>query len=258
MSRSVRLRWWMRSAIAPILRPCVRAKSIRSGSRAMVPSAFMISHSTAAGVSPASSARSQHASVCPARASTPPGCAISGNTWPGCTMSDGFAPGAAATRIVCARSCAEMPVDTPCAASIETVKLVPCTERFCATIGARLRRSACAAVMGMQMSPRPCVAMKLIFSAVTKSAAKIRSPSFSRSSSSTSTAMRPALRSAIRSVIGAQGHDDVFRCDGTAILPSRAVRRYGPGFVGRRAAAGPVGRVRCFIDGRRTPRRGFR
>ena len=63
----------------------------RSGSRAIVPSAFMISHSTAAGVRPASAARSQQASVCPARASTPPGCAISGNTWPGCTMSDGFA-----------------------------------------------------------------------------------------------------------------------------------------------------------------------
>ena len=68
-------------------------------------------------------------------------------------MSDGLASGAAATRIVCARSFAEMPVATPCAASIETVKLVPWTERFCATIGARLRRSACAAVIGHADEP---------------------------------------------------------------------------------------------------------
>ena len=40
------------------------------------------------------------------------------------------AAGAAATRIVCARSAAEMPVVTPLAASIDTVKFVPCTERF--------------------------------------------------------------------------------------------------------------------------------
>ena len=101
----------------------------------MVPSSRMISHSTAAGVSPASRARSQQASVWPARTSTPPGCAISGNTWPGCTMSSGVASGAAATLTVSARSCAEMPVAMPSAASIETVKLVPWRERFCSTIG---------------------------------------------------------------------------------------------------------------------------
>src|SRR2546421_585897 len=85
----------------------------------MLPSSFMISHSTAAGWRPASCARSQQASVCPARTSTPPACAMSGNTWPGWT----------------------------------------------------------------------------------KSAAKMRSPSFSRSSSSTSTAMRPAFSSAMISWI---------------------------------------------------------
>ena len=41
-------------------------------------------------------------------------------------MSDGFASAAAAMRIVCARSAAEMPVVTPWAASIDTVKFVPC------------------------------------------------------------------------------------------------------------------------------------
>src|SRR3989442_912698 len=66
----------MRSAIEAIFRPWRLLNSSRSGSRAMLPSSFMISHSTAAGWSPASCARSQHASVCPARASTPPACAI--------------------------------------------------------------------------------------------------------------------------------------------------------------------------------------
>ena len=113
---SVRLRKVIRSAMVPSFRPCARANSTRSGSRAMVPSSFMISHSTAAGFRPASPARSQHASVCPARASTPPGCATSGKTWPGWTISSARAAGAAATRIVCARSAAEMPVVTPLAA----------------------------------------------------------------------------------------------------------------------------------------------
>src|SRR6266705_2065358 len=162
----------------------------------MLPSSFMISHSTAAGCSPASCARSQQASVWPARTSTPPACAISGNTWPGWTMSPGVALGKAATLMVRARSAAEMPVVTPDAASMDTVKLVPCTERLRATIGSRFRRSACASVIGMQTRPRPNFAMKLIFSA-----AKMRSPSFSRSSSSTSTAMRPALSSAMISWI---------------------------------------------------------
>src|SRR6266513_788098 len=89
-----------------------------------------------------------------------------------------------------------MPVVTPEAASMDTVKLVPCTERLRATIGKRFRRSACASVIGMQTRPRPNFAMKLIFSA-----AKMRSPSFSRSSSSTRTAMRPDFSSAMISWI---------------------------------------------------------
>ncbi len=91
----------------------------------MVPSSFMISQITAAGVRPASSVRSQPASVWPARISTPPFCALSGKIWPGCTMSAGLAWRATAACTVRARSAAEMPVVTPSAASIETVKLVP-------------------------------------------------------------------------------------------------------------------------------------
>ena len=39
--------------------------------------------------------------------------------------------------MVSARSAAEMPVEMPCAASIDTVKLVPCTERLRGVIGAQ-------------------------------------------------------------------------------------------------------------------------
>ena len=63
------------------------AKATRSGSRAMVPSSFMISQITAAGFSPALRAISTDASVWPARTSVPPSRAISGKTWPGVTMS---------------------------------------------------------------------------------------------------------------------------------------------------------------------------
>ena len=175
--------------MVPTFRPCLAAKGTRSGRRAIVPSSFITSHSTAAGLRPARRARSQQASVCPARISTPPAAATSGNTWPGCTMSDGRACGREATRMVCARSAAEMPVVTPSAASIATVKLVPWTVLLLAVIGVSSSCAACSAVIGMQTRPRPCLARKLIFSGVTKSAAKIRSPSFSRSSSSTSTTM---------------------------------------------------------------------
>src|SRR5664279_4594928 len=47
-------------------------------------------------------------------------------------------------------------------------------------------------VMAKQMSPRPWLAMKLIASGVTRSAAMVRSPSFSRSWSSTTMTILPA------------------------------------------------------------------
>ena len=55
-----------------IFRPWRVAKRLRSGRRAIVPSAFMISQQTPAGYRPASLQRSTVASVCPARTSTPP------------------------------------------------------------------------------------------------------------------------------------------------------------------------------------------
>ena len=79
----------------------------------MVPSSFMISQITPDGFSPASRAMSTAASVWPARTSAPPSRAASGNTWPGVTMSSRPQSGLIATAMVCARSCAEMPVVTP-------------------------------------------------------------------------------------------------------------------------------------------------
>ena len=173
--------------------------------RAIVPSSFMISQITAAGVRPAIRARSHPASVCPARTSTPPGCAITGKIWPGCTISAGLASGATAARTVRARSAAEMPVVTPLAASIDTVKLVPWPERLDETISGSASCRQRSSVSVRQIRPRACRAMKLIASGETKSAAMTTSPSFSRSSSSTNTTMRPAFNSAMISGVGARG-----------------------------------------------------
>ena len=60
---SVRARYAMRSSIVIMSSPCVRATSIRSGTRAIVPSSFMISQIAPAGLHPASRARSTAASV---------------------------------------------------------------------------------------------------------------------------------------------------------------------------------------------------
>ena len=90
----------------------------------MVPSSFMISQMTPAGYNPASLARSTTASVCPARTRTPPGRALMGNTWPGRAMSSGFVAGLIIVFIVVALSWADIPVVTPCLASMETVKAV--------------------------------------------------------------------------------------------------------------------------------------
>ena len=61
-----------------IFSPCRSQYGIRSGTRAIVPSSFMISQTTPDGLRPASRARSTAASVWPIRSSTPPGFARSG------------------------------------------------------------------------------------------------------------------------------------------------------------------------------------
>ncbi len=74
------------------------------GMRDMVPSSFMISQMTPAGVIPAMRARSTDASVCPALARTPPSRAWSGKMWPGRARSAGLVFGSIAMRTVLARS----------------------------------------------------------------------------------------------------------------------------------------------------------
>jgi hypothetical protein len=106
-------------------------------------------------------ARSQPASVWPARISTPPSTACSGKMWPGCTRS-ARASRATAACTVRARSAAEMPVVTPSAASIETVKAVPILVPLRATMGGSCRRSQRSRVRVRQIRPRPKRAMKLI------------------------------------------------------------------------------------------------
>src|ERR1700728_451321 len=96
-----------------------------------------------------------------------------------------------AVRIVRVRSAAEIPVVTPSRASIDSQKAVPKLEVLSGDISGRWRVSQRSAVSARQIRPRPCLAMKLMISGVTFSAAMVRSPSFSRSSSSTRTRMRP-------------------------------------------------------------------
>src|SRR6188472_364705 len=92
-----------------------------------------------------------------------------------------------------------MPVETPSRASIETVNAVPNGVSFWSVICRSPSTSHRSGVRQRQISPRPCVAMKLTDSGVTNWAAIVRSPSFSRSSSSTTTTNRPARMSSIAS-----------------------------------------------------------
>ena len=199
ISRSVRRRCSMRWAIVMSLSPCSAAYGTRSGTRAIVPSSLAISQITPAGISPARRARSTAASVWPARSSTPPGLARSGKTWPGLTRSSGPESGSMATMIVRERSGAEMPVVMPWRASIASVKAVALGASLRRTIGLRPSWSQRSSVSERQISPRPCVAMKLMASGVANCAAITRSPSFSRSSESRITTMRPARISSIAS-----------------------------------------------------------
>ena len=96
-----------------------------------------------------------------------------------------------------------MPVVTPSRASMETVNGVWKGDSFLAAIRSSPSSSQRSGVSDRQISPRPCVAMKLIASGVTNWAAIVRSPSFSRSSSSQTTTIRPARISSIASSIAA-------------------------------------------------------
>ena len=76
-------------------------------------------------------------------------------------------------------------------ASIETVNAVWWLSVFCRTICGKSSARHHAPLIGMQMSPFACVAMKLTFSTVAKRAAHTQSPSFSRSASSVTSTISP-------------------------------------------------------------------
>ena len=93
----------------------------------------------------------------------------------------------------------------PSRASMVTVNAVWKGDSFFAAIRSRPSSSQRSAVSARQISPRPCVAMKLIASGVANWAASVRSPSFSRSSASQTTTIRPARTSSSASSIGLKG-----------------------------------------------------
>ena len=194
----------MRSAIETSSRPCSSAKARRSGTRAMPPESSTTSHSTPTGARPARRARSTDASVCPARLSVPPGRARSGKMWPGRLKAPGPTVWSASARRVRARSAAEIPVEVPSARSTVTVKAVPCTSVFplAGTISGRCSSSHRSPVMPTQITPEVWRTKKAICSSVARSAAMIRSPSFSRSSSSATTTISPRAMAAIAASMG--------------------------------------------------------
>ena len=150
----------------PIESPCCSANFSNSGRRAIEPSSFMISQITAAGSRPARRARSQPASVWPARIKTPPGRACTGKICPGCTKSLGFAFAATAVCTVRDRSAALIPVVTPSAASILTVKAVLWRSVLSITMGGNPNWRQRASVSVRQISPRAYLAIKLMCSGV--------------------------------------------------------------------------------------------
>ena len=182
-----------------ILSPCSSANISRSGILAMVPSSFMISQMTPAGLSPARRARSTEPSVWPALTSTPPSRALKGKTWPGVAISSGVQSSFMTVSMVVALSWAEMPVVTPRRASMDTVNAVPNRLVFFDAIMGRPSLSTMEPSRARQMSPLPYFAMKFMASGVTFSAAMHRSPSFSLSSSSTRMTILPSFMSCIAS-----------------------------------------------------------
>ena len=84
-----------------------------------------------------------------------------GRRGPAETRSCGVDVGSTATWIVRARSAAEMPVETPSRASIETVNAVPNCASFWSVIWRSPSSSQRSGVRQRQIRPRPWVAMKL-------------------------------------------------------------------------------------------------
>lgn len=126
------------------------------------------------------------------------GRARSGKMWPGRLKSSGEAAGSASARSVAALSAAEMPVEVPWRRSTVSVKAVYMASSFSAlgTMSGMRRRSRSAPCMPTHTTPLVWLTMKAMAAGVTRSAAAIKSPSFSRSSSSSTTTSSPAAMAA--------------------------------------------------------------
>ena len=103
-------------------------------------------------------------------------------------------PGSTHFMAVMLRSAAEMPVVVE-TWSMLTVKAVSWLSVLSDTICGKCSRSTYSALIGIHISPLPCVAMKFTFSVVANSAAQMKSPSFSLFGSSVTRMMRPARSS---------------------------------------------------------------
>ena len=209
-----------------IVRPCLRAKGTSSGSRSMVPSSPAISTIAPAGRSPASRARSTRGLGVAVADQDAAGLGAQREDVAGPhEVAGATARPTASSRRVVARSAAEMPVLTPCAAaaSTETVKAVRIDSVLCSTICGSWSRSSSAPSMGAQIRPRHSLIMKATISGVAFSAAMTRSPSFSRSSSSTTTTGRPAAMSAMARSTGSRARSSasvaVLYQIGAALMP---------------------------------------
>ena len=190
-----------------IVRPCLRAKGISSGSRSIRPSSPAISTMRRPGRSPASRARSTAASVWP--------CAVQDAAVLGAQREDVAGAdevgglGVAARRAAGAWWRGRRPrcrwSRRARRASTETVKAVFIDSVLSSTIcGSSSRSSSSRGPSGTQIRPRHSLIMKATISGVAFSAATIRSPSFSRSSSSTTTMGRPAAMSAMACSTGSR------------------------------------------------------
>ena len=177
-----------------IARPHCSAIANNSSDRIIVPSSRIISQHRPHSGSPASRIRSTVASVWPLRSRMPFFFAISGNICPGRRKSSGFVSGSTHARAVIPRSSAEIPV-VVVLWSIDTVNAVSWLSVLSITICGNCSFRQISALIGIQIKPFACVAMKLTFSVVAKLAAQIRSPSFSRSSSSVTRIKCPCFSS---------------------------------------------------------------
>ena len=107
--------------------------------------------------------------------------------------------GSANLETVTLRSVAEIPVAMPSLASTDTVYAVPFASSLTLVIGGMFKRSNHSPGIGTQTTPLVWRMVKAINSVVASDPAKIKSPSFSRSSSSTTTTASPLAIAAMAS-----------------------------------------------------------